>query len=220
MTAITLNLLAEEQQAQQARARDPLKAFIAIGVGVVAMSVALGSVLSVFASQKRIEAQALEERWHKLDEVGEEEGEFRAMKMLAEDIVAINHSRALIAPQLAMVKDLVPATVELSLINLAAVADVANAGDGGEEGATGKKSARPKRFERLVLRMEGKVVSSRPELEVDQFLQALRTDAQFSAVVEDIQLRSISRTAANTEAASGALAGANFVVECQYKRKE
>ena len=46
MTAITLNLLAEEQLAQEARARDPVKLFIAVGLGVLTMVVALGGMLS------------------------------------------------------------------------------------------------------------------------------------------------------------------------------
>ena len=52
--------------------------------------------------------------------------------------------------------------------------------------------------------MEGVASSSRPEMEVDQFLKALRSNARFSALVEDIQLRSIVRAAHHRrDAASG-----------------
>ena len=52
MTAITLNLLAEEQLAQVARARDPLKILVAVGLGVLSLLVACGSTLSVIRGQK------------------------------------------------------------------------------------------------------------------------------------------------------------------------
>ena len=42
MMTITLNLLAEEQLAQEARARDPVKLFIAVGLGILTLAVALG----------------------------------------------------------------------------------------------------------------------------------------------------------------------------------
>ncbi|MGO9443702.1 MAG: hypothetical protein ACLPXB_02875, partial [Thiobacillaceae bacterium] len=63
MTAITLNLLAEEQLAQEARARDPVKLFIAVGLGVLTMVVALGGVLSAVVIQKRSELGGLQSKW-------------------------------------------------------------------------------------------------------------------------------------------------------------
>jgi hypothetical protein len=89
---------------------------------------------------------------------------------------------------------------------------------GGETG-DGKRVARPKSIERVVLRLEGVASSSRPELEVDQFLQTLRNDARFSAVVEDIQLRSISRAFNDMGKTGQALPTANFTIECRYKEK-
>lgn len=73
MTAITLNLLAEEQLAQEARARDPVKLFIAVGLGVLTMVVALGGVLSAVVIQKRSELGGLQSKWDKMNEGGVEE---------------------------------------------------------------------------------------------------------------------------------------------------
>jgi hypothetical protein len=217
MTAITLNLLAEEQQAQEARARDPVKVSVAIGVCVLALVVALGGMFAAWASQKQTEMQGLRERWQKLDAADAGAGEFQQIQSLANEILALNRSRVLTAPQLALVKDVVPATVQLSRIDFMMVTEEVRQTTGEE--TAGAKRQRPKSVERLVLRLEGKAVSNRPELEVDRFLQTLRGDTQFAAVVEDIELRSISRTASETDAASGALPAAGFVVECQYKAR-
>ncbi len=220
MTAITLNLLAEEQLAQQERARDPLKGFIAIGIGVIAVVVALGGMFSAMAVQKRGDLAAIEARWAQIDDEGSEAGEFQKIKSLADDIVAINRSRALIAPQLAMVKEIVPPTIQLAQLDLALSQESGGGDASGEQAASGKKPARPKSSERLILRMDGRAVSSRPELEVDKFLQTLRTDARFSAAVEDIQLRSIARVSQETDKTGNTLPTANFVIECRYKAKE
>ncbi len=217
MIAITLNLLAEEQQVQEARARDPFKLVIAIGLTVLTAVVAWGSSLSAMQGQKRAELQRLETRWDKMNHAGEQDGEFQKIHALAEEIVALNHSRILMAPQLAMVKDLIPPTVQLSQLSFAV--ETATVDAGAEETAGGKR-AHPKQIERLVLRMDGTAQSSRPELEVDQFLRTLRSNARFGAVVDDIQLRSISRTFIDTGKTGHTLVAANFVIECRYKEQK
>jgi hypothetical protein len=217
-TAITLNLLAEEQLAQEARARDPVKLFTAVGLGVLAVAVAWGGILSAVLMQKQTELQGLEAQWKKANDVGAEEGEFQRTSAAADEIMTLNHSRVLMAPQLALVKDLIPPSVQLSQLNFAlSVETTESGGGGGEEGTESKHPSRPKRVERLVMRMEGVASSSRPELEVDQFLKALRSNARFSALVEDIQLRSISRT--SSDKAGQTITGASFVIECWYKEK-
>lgn len=218
MTAIILNLLAEEQQAQAARAHDPLKILIAAGLTVLSTVVACGSTLSVIRAQKSTELQTLETRWKKMSG-SDKEVAFQKTRALAEEIVALNHSRVLLAPQLAMVKDLIPPTIQLSQLNFGLAVETMVVEAHGEEAGEGKRVARPKSIERLVLRLEGTACSIRPELEVDHFLQTLRNDARFSAVVEDIQLRSISR-AFNDQGKTGqALPTANFTIECRYKEK-
>ena len=218
-TAITLNLLAEEQLAQEARARDPVKLFTAVGLGVLTVAVAWGGILSAVLMQKQTELQGLEAQWKKANDVGAEEGEFQRTSAAADEIMTLNHSRVLMAPQLALVKDLIPPSIQLSQLGFALSVETTESGSGGggEEGTESKHPSRPKRVERLVVRMEGVASSSRPELEVDQFLKALRSNARFSALVEDIQLRSISRT--SSDKVGQTITGASFVIECWYKEK-
>jgi hypothetical protein len=220
MTAIILNLLAEEQRAQHERARDPFKLFIAGGIGLVALAVGIGGVLSVLAGQKRTELQALESRWDQLDNAGSVAGEFQKIKSLADEILAVNRSRILFAPQLAIAKDILPATIQLARLDFSVSEEALSAPPRDDSKPGGKHSARPTHVERLVLRMEGKATSGRPELEVDKFLQTLRSDAEFGGFVEDIQLRSIARTSVEADRSSGAVPTANFVIECRYKAKE
>ena len=210
MIAITLNLLAEEQQAQEARARDPVKLFTAIGLAAVTLAVALGGTLSAVLMQRRAELDGLQAQWNKMNEVGVGEGEFQKVNACAQEIVTLNHSRILMAPQLALVKDLIPPTIQLLQIGLSLTVE------GSEEGGD-TKHARPKQAGRLALRLDGVAFSRRPELEVDQFLNTLRNDARFNALVEDIQLRSISRSSSDADNTGHATTSAIFVIECRYK---
>ena len=220
-TAITLNLLAEEQLAQEARARDPIKLFTAIGLGVLTMAVAWGGILSALLMQRRMELQGLETRWNKVNNVGVEEGEFQRTSAAADEILKLNHTRVLLAPQLALVKDLIPPSVQLTQLGFALSVETTESGGGGggEEGAESKHPGRPKRSERLVMRMEGMAFSSRPELEVDQFMKTLRSNGRFSALIEDIQLRSISRMSKENDKTAQTPTGASFIIECWYKEK-
>ncbi len=219
MTAITLNLLAQEQHAQEQRAQDPVKLFLALGLGVAATVATLGAVTGIVASRAVAEARALEARWHELEGIGAGEGEFQTVKRLADDIVAGNRARQLCAPQLALLKDVVPATIQLSRFDFAIATENTAVEANPDEDPTGKP-ARPKRAERLTLRLDGKALAARPELEVDKFLQTLRTDARFSAVVTDIQLRSIARVSAEGATPGSTVNSAFFVIECRYKEKQ
>ena len=228
MTAITLNLLAEEQLAEQASARDPVKSAAAIGATLLMLSALCGSLLWVVAGQRRTEVNLLKVRW---DNVGAQQAtsagtDFKSTKSYADDLVALSRARTLYARQLALIKDLVPDSVQLSRINLALNTEVhegAGAAGGDALASAGNdkdkpvKTARPRSIERLRLQLDGKAVSSHPEMEVDKFLQALRTDPNFSAQVEQIQLRSIARSPVSSDSASVNLPSANFVIECQYK---
>ena len=216
MIAITLNLLAEEQQAQVERARDPIKLFIAVGLAVLTVAVTWGGTLSAILAQRRVELQGLEARWKKMNDVGQGEGDYQKDSDFAAEIVAVNRSRVVVAPQLAMVKDLIPSSVQLTHINFALATETTGGDSGGEEG---KHPARPKQSKHLVLQLEGIASSTRPELEVDQFLKSLRSDARFGALVDDIQLRSIARTTSDADKASGAVPAVNFTIECWYKEK-
>jgi hypothetical protein len=217
MIAITLNLLAEEQQAQEARARDPIKLFTAVGLSLLTVAVAWGGILSALLGQKRSELQGLESRWNTMNTVGAEEGEFQRLNAFAEETMAANHTRILIAPQLALVKDLIPPSIQIGQLGFAVNVTTSGGNGGGDEGGDSKHAKRQKQTEQLVVRLEGTVSNSQPELEVDRFLKTLRTDARFGALVEDIQLRSISRTGKETDKGDHAVAVANFVIECWYK---
>ena len=219
MIAITLNLLAEEQQAQVERARDPIKLFIAVGLAVLTVVVACGGTLSAMLAQRRVELQGLEARWKKMNDVGQGEGDYQKESALAAEIVAVNRSRVVVAPQLAMVKDIIPSSVQLTHINFALAAQTTGGDSGGEEGTESKHPARPKQTKHLVLQLQGLAASARPELEVDQFLKSLRSDTRFGALVEDIQLRSIARTTSDADKAGGAVPAVNFTIECWYKEK-
>jgi hypothetical protein len=207
MTAITLNLLAEEQLAQEARARDPVKLFIAVGLGVLTIVVALGGVLSAILMQKRADLAGLQSKWDKMNEGGAEESDFQRLNNSAGEIVALNHSRVLIAPQLALVKDLIPSSVELTQLAFAMSVE-----------SPGSEGGHPKKSRRLVVRLDGKAFGGQPELEVDRFLKLLRSDARFSALVEDIQLRSIARVA-ETDKSGVTRDAASFSIECWCKEQ-
>ena len=229
MTAITLNLLAEEQMAAQANARDPVKTAIAIGTTLLMLTVLAGALLGVVAGQKTTEAKLLQSRWDSLvaAQATSTASGFKSIKLCADDLLALNHSRALYARQMALIKNLVPDTVQLNHINLTLNTEVqegASAANGDTEPTTGKKeapkAARPKNVQRLSLQLDGRAVSSRPELEVDKFLQTLRADPDFSAQVEQIQLRSIAKSVVTDGSSGGNVPSASFVIACQYREQK
>ena len=217
MTAITLNLLAEEQRAQEARARDPIKLFVAIGLAALTVVVGAGATLSAMLMQKRSELQGLQAEWNSLNNGGAEEGEFRAGQHFGGRDYRPEPFPHLVCPAVgdgerhhsrvhsAFLDQLCPEQGSPEANAAARMTPAANV-------ASHRKSS-----ERLVLRLEGVASSSRPELEVDQFIKTLRADARFSAVVEDIQLRSISRVSPDSDKTGGAPSAASFVIECWYK---
>ncbi len=219
MTAITLNLLAEEQQAQAERARDPIKFFIAVGLAALTAVVAWGGTLSAIVAQRRVELQGLEARWNKMNDGSQGQGDYQKDSNAATEILAINHSRTVIAPQWAMVKDIIPSTVQLTRVGFTLVVETSG-GDSGEGGdGESKHPTHPKQSKHLALRLEGAASSARPELEVDQFLKSLRGDTRFGALVADIQLRSIARASDDTDKTGRRLLSVNFVIDCSYKEK-
>jgi hypothetical protein len=225
MTAITLNLLAEEQLAEQASARDPLKTAIAAGALIISFTALSGSVLWVYAGQKKTEAGRLQARWDTLaaSEQGAGGEIFQSIKSMADDVVAINRSRMLWAPQLAVVKDIVPDSIQLLRLNFSVTTEAQQLGaaPSGEESASGKskRPPAPKNTERVTLQLEGKAVSSRPEIEVDTFIQTLRSNPVFSEQVKQIQLRSIARAPIVNDRAEANVPAAQFVIDCLYKER-
>ena len=225
MTAITLNLLAEEQLAEQANARDPLKTAVAICASILTLVVMSGSVLYVVAGQKKTEANLLQARWDSsvaAEAVGGT-ADFRSVKSMADDIIAINHSRPLYAHQLALIKDLVPDSVQLTRITFTLALEVRDAGNADTAGSADADKDKPRRVavaktvSHLNLQLEGKAMSNRPELEVDTLIQTLRSNAAFNERVKQIQLRSIARSPVSTSEGAPTVPTAQFVIECQYK---
>ncbi len=228
MTAITLNLLAEEQFAQRAESRNPFKVALAIGIGVFTLTVLAGMIVAHVAGKRGREADALQS---KLDTLEASEsvatgGDTKTLKSIADDIVAINRDRQLYAKQLALIKDLVPNTIELTRINFSLsvntqdTAPAESAAPTRGEKDKGTRLARPKVTERLTLQLEGRAICSRPEIEVDQYIQTLQSDATFGSYVKDIKLRSIARGAIGGSSATPGAASVNFVIECQYQERK
>jgi hypothetical protein len=216
VTAITLNLLAEEQLAQQADARDPLKTTVAICTGLLTLLVATGSVLYILAGQKQTEAALLEARWNALaaGQASNGAADFNTQKSFADDLVSINRMRPTYAHQMALIKDLLPDSIRLQNISFTMMVQ---AHDAGTEDESGKRLTAPKNAAHVSLMVEGTAVSSRPEIEVDSFLDTLRNNPDFKAGVKQIELRSISRQGGATGGDGASLPSAQFVIQCQYK---
>jgi hypothetical protein len=228
MTTLTLNLLAEEQLAKQAEARDPFKVAVAAGLGLCLICVMIGTVVGQFASSKSKQANALQA---KLDALTAKSfgsgGDTKSFRATAEEILAINRSRRLYAQQLALIKDVVPDSIQLERISFAlstetAVAPPSDVDAGGKEASSAKaaRARRPNSTERMTLRLDGKSVGSRPEMEVDQFIQTMTTHELFSKNFKEVKLRSIARNTPTKEQGTPEAPNASFVVECQYKDRQ
>ncbi|NQU11054.1 hypothetical protein HQ590_09710 [bacterium] len=219
MNALTLNLLAEEQLAYQQRARDPLKAAIAIGVALMALTAGIGVILSIQAVARETAVSEMQGKLDALLSAGVVAGEdaFRDTDRLAGDVRTINQSRVLCAPELAVLKDLVPPSVQLTHISFAMSME-SDALLPAVVGA-GNRAAGPKTSERLVVQLDGRALGASPELEVDRFLQTMRSHPAFSQAVESIQLLSIARAPVMAAQADASAPSSLFVIDCQYKER-
>ena len=224
MTTITLNLLAEELLAQKASARDPLKWAVAIGTLAVSLTVMGGVAMSMASARKRAELGRLQARWDAISspENGHS-GTLEDIKAMAGDFVEINRSRNLRAPQLAIIKGLVTDSVQLMRLSLNTITEslgpVVNASDD-KDTRKRRYVAPPKTMERTIIRLDGKCVARRPEMEVDAFIQALRNDPEFAAQLERMQLRNIVRGPAPPENSPAELPSSTFVIDCLLKERK
>lgn len=218
---IIINLLAEEEQAEQARARDPVKVLIAISTGLLAVTVAVGGVLAGVVLHNEVEMKNLERQWQKLEtqQTSRNVGDYQSLKQLADDLIEINQSRRLCAPQLALIKDIIPDYIQL--IRLSLVTTTVAHGPTGPppEDASELKTKIAQRSapatQLVTLQLEGKVVSARPEEDVANFRHNLASTAKFSEQINEVQLRSYGRLAGPAEHGGSAIG--QFVIECQYK---
>jgi hypothetical protein len=212
MTAITLNLLVEEQRAQEARARDPLKTCIAIGVSLVMVTAVIGSLCGVAAGNKKTEENALKHEYDNLlkqRDAGAATG-FSALKAHAETMIEINRKRVLLAPQMALIKDMVPNEIELTRLELRINTEL-------EQGST-DNSRRNRNVERLTLKMEGRATSLRPELAVDDFIKGMSENGALKDVIDKVQLRSIASVPFRDHEKSTKGSAVSFVIEAAYKQ--
>lgn len=220
MTPIRFNLLAEEQLAEKRSARDPVKVAIASGIALVAIAVGIGTLISLQASQVQKKESGLQAQWEKLSapEARRASEELMAAKALAEDLVLIGNKRPLYAPQLAILKDVIPETIQLMravyVLNVESQQDAPMVPDGNAK-------PRPRRTvfrQRVTLQLEGRATSARPEIEVDDFIQTLKTHPSLTNMITGVQLRSISRISKAGDGTSGGTTPqAAFVIDCQYK---
>jgi len=218
---IIINLLVEEEQAERARGRDPVKLLIVIGTGLLAVVLAVGGVLSGLARRSGAALNNLEQQWQELAKLqtSGSVGTYRVLNQWTDDLLAINQSRRLCAPQLALIKDLVPDFMQLTRLSLVTTAVTRPpTGPPAEAAGVGKTQITqgpPPAAQLLTLQLEGKVVSVRPEEAVAIFRQNLETNATFGAQIHQVQLRSYGRISGPTER-GGSIVG-QFVIECQYK---
>ena len=221
MTPILINLLVEEQQAEKARARDPVKLLIAVSVALMAVVVAVGGLLSGLVLRSRATMQVVESQARELEkqQTAGVVGAYRSLKRWADDFIEINQSRRLCAPQLAMLKDVVPDYIQLVRLSLVMTAAIQAPTAPPPEGMDDIKAKIARRqapaTELLALQLEGKVVSARPEEDLAGFQHSLESNTAFSAQIQQVKLRSYSRQSAPTER-GGSVVG-QFVIECLYR---
>lgn len=211
MTPIILNLLAEERQAEHASARDPVKIAIAGAIVVVSLAIGAGILISYFAGVKQAKAGELEKRLEKMAAT-QSAGKFRQLRAFTDSLATISDKRVLLAPQLARIKDLVPPRIHLNSIMFHTTLETVSAGPTPEGG----KASRPRTVERLSLRLEGEAVGGRSSIEVDSFLQTLRSDPMLSNQMDEVTLRSIG-TSPGVEGQDSRNLKTQFVIECYYK---
>jgi cell division protein FtsL len=221
MTAITLNLLAEEQLAEQAQARDPFRITWSVCLCAVLLCAMAGAWTTYLARGKKSELTGLEAKWESLSkDPGSNSGDTKSIKSIADELLTMNRGRTLYAQQLALIKDLVPPTIQFIRMSFQLNVDSPASDESSDTGGASKTARhRAKNVEMLVLQIDGRAISSRPEIEVDEFIKVLRADPVFSKGVKDIRLRSIARSPAGTEATANTVPSANFVIECQYKER-
>jgi hypothetical protein len=226
VTAITLNLLVEEQLAQEAQARDPVKIVVAASICLISVAVLVGMAVSRSTVQRTTEADALQAKWDAIQSnPGTSAADTKSYKGLAEEIRAINQARPLYASQLAIIKDVVPDTIQLTQVGLSYVTEevTAVAPEPAAAPADGEKPARrtrPKSHNHVSLVLSGQASCARPEIEVDEFIKKMKADAALSKLVEEISLRSLTRTSAPADTPGTHEPTVMFSINCQYKDRQ
>jgi hypothetical protein len=209
--------LVQEELTQRAQARDPVKLAVIISTILVIITALIGVLLGRMASNKTEMAAALQAKWDKIQVQQSKSGatDTKALRSTAEDYLTFNKTRPLYAPQLALIKELIPDSIQLSAIRFSQVTETVAPSalpTAGLSEAKAARMAKPKTIERQSLGLEGTTAGARPEIEVDLFIKSLRAHPVFGNQVSDVRLRSITR--------SGGAAGVpsvTFVIDCAFK---
>jgi hypothetical protein len=225
MRPIHLNLLAEEELAEAASKHDPVRVAISIAGVLLLLVATTGAATNWWVARVKNQADQLQAQRGKLLAAQSDEGpgDLRAWKGFADDAVAMNQSRSLFAPQLALLKELVPDTIQLGRFNISVStesAPVVQAVQPGDKGAAPRRLARALNTERVTLQMDGKAEAVRPDIVVKEFIDTIKQHPQLKDIIETVDLRSI-----NVEVGPPPLSGetrpsvARFVIECRYREK-
>lgn len=223
MRPIIINLLAEEELAEQARARDPIKLAIAISTTVLALVVAIGGIFSGLAMRSRLTVKIAESQLHELEkqQTSGIVGAYLALKQWTDDLLEINQTRRLNAPQLALLKDIIPDYIQVLRLNLSTVSVARAPAAPPTEGMDDVKAKIAARAapatQTVILVIEGKIISLRPEDDLANFRRILETDPMFGPQIQQVKLRSYGRISGATE--RGAMVTGQFVLECQFKEQ-
>jgi len=210
---LTLNLLVEEIEAEQANARDPVRVAILGAVLILGAAVGYGSWVMMRAGDKKEQAASLQKKWTELNSK-QAGATVRALRTCADEFSALHTQRTLFGPEIAKIKDVIPDSVLLSRIGLRLNLEAVTIAP--PPAAAGKKPGLPrtKNVQSLMLRLEGGAIGTRPEIEVDRFLGTLRTSPVLSNQIKEVNLRSIARTGSESGAAT---LKAQFSIDCRYK---
>lgn len=225
MRPVYLNLLVEEELAESASKHDPVRVAISIAGVLLLLVATAGAATSWWVGRIKNQADQLQAQRDKLlgTQSDEGPGDLRVWKNFADDAVAMNQSRSLFAPQLALLKELVPDTIQLGRFNISVStesAPVAQAIQPGDKGGAPRRLARALNTERVTLQMDGKAEAARPDIVVKEFIDSIKQHPQLKDIIESVDLRSISvETGPPPVPGETRPAVARFVIECRYREK-
>jgi hypothetical protein len=226
MRPIILNLLAEEQFAEQASVHDPVRATAVCAAGLLLVVGLVGAGVNWWADGLKSKAAALQKKNTEQSTAPGDEGpgDLRLWRGFATDALNMNQSRSPMAPQLALLKDLIPDTIRLSQFTFVVTAESSPVGPsiqpGDLGGGKGRRGPVTPSTERITLRLEGQAECPRPEVEVDEFIKRVKEYPALKDQIQEVKLRSINRDLPPSgDPATPVVPTARFVIECLYREK-
>lgn len=226
MRPIILNLLIEEQLAEQASVHDPVRTTVVIAAGILVVGGLIGAGVNWWADGLKSQADALQKKRTELSNAPGDEGpgDLRVWRAFGSDLVNINRSRSLMAPQLALLKEIIPDTISLTRFAFTVSAESPPVGMAIQPGdptgdPKGRRAAPAANTERITLRLEGKAECPRPEVEVDEFIRLLKEHPALKDQLQEVKLHSINRELSSADPSVSPAPTARFVIECRYREK-